>query len=486
MVFDYSNQDSSGSPFGSSNYNEQTSYSGTYATYIYQHFYEGTEFTFGSNVSLSGAADSTLGSTSNVSIPRTLAVEVVEGLYVNNGDPVQTEATASNYVDVRGTGGAWSNATAVYESDGVYATANLSADQTSEQLFAQDFGFQIPAGSEILGIEVIVERSRASGAVDSDSVGVGICEFPGVVDWSAANEIAIADVLPSNYPSDIVWSPSGEYLAVSIATATVEVWVYKFANGALTRVAIPPNPFTASPTQLSWSPNNEFLAYGSAGSPYIKVWQRAGDVFTAMTLPSLPSSRVNTTAWNSDSNLLACVNASNKLVVWSRIGTTFTLETGISLPPNQSLSVNWNHIDSIMSVGHYTSPYITNYDVVGTGAGATFTKRANPASLPDSDVTEVSWSPDGTILALGLISSPYVVIYSFNGGVLTKIPQLTVTAALVQKISWDSTSTFMTVATTGSQNFDIWERSGVTFTKLVSPPLPVAGVLRGVQTRYAV
>ena len=59
----------------------------------------------------------------------------------------------------------WANANAIGTSDDDRATTDLGLGESSGSLDAIGFGFAIPGGSTILGIAVLVERSKADVGV---------------------------------------------------------------------------------------------------------------------------------------------------------------------------------------------------------------------------------------------------------------------------------------------------------------------------------
>jgi len=63
----------------------------------------------------------------------------------------------------------WSNPTNIYTSNDARATINLPTSATSNYLQATNFGFSIPNGSTIDGIEVLIER-RKSGTSSANPI----------------------------------------------------------------------------------------------------------------------------------------------------------------------------------------------------------------------------------------------------------------------------------------------------------------------------
>lgn len=68
---------------------------------------------------------------------------------------------------------AWNNPSNVSTSDNSYALASTGGSETTNYLKATNFGFSIPTGSTIDGIEARVEKKRGSGgSVTNDSVKI--------------------------------------------------------------------------------------------------------------------------------------------------------------------------------------------------------------------------------------------------------------------------------------------------------------------------
>jgi len=65
---------------------------------------------------------------------------------------------------------AWVNLSNVAASDDTYATAVLIHPQTTYYLKATNFGFSIPMGNKIDGIEVKAERKESFGGAEDNSI----------------------------------------------------------------------------------------------------------------------------------------------------------------------------------------------------------------------------------------------------------------------------------------------------------------------------
>jgi hypothetical protein len=64
----------------------------------------------------------------------------------------------------------WTNPSNATASDNSYAVATFTVASTTHYLKATNFGFSIPAGANINGIQIDVERKRVSGAIQNSTV----------------------------------------------------------------------------------------------------------------------------------------------------------------------------------------------------------------------------------------------------------------------------------------------------------------------------
>lgn len=232
------------------------------------------------------------------------------------------------------------------------------------------------------------------------------------------------------------------------------------------------NPTTApagSAYASAFSPNGEFLAVGSAGSPYIQIYQRRGTEFVKLANPgTLPTAVVQSVAWSSDSQFLACATSATPFVIiYQRAGSVFTKVTDpVTLPAASALGVAFSPNTEFLSVAHNTTPFVTTYQ----RAGAVFTKLTNPGTLPAGTGTGASWSKDGRFLAVTHATTPFVTIYERSAGTtFTKLTNPgTLPAATTQAFSCDFSQDGLFLAVSGdtSPYFTLYTRSGTTFTKV--------------------
>ncbi|KND51769.1 MAG: Autotransporter adhesin [Parcubacteria bacterium C7867-001] len=86
-------------------------------------------------------------------------------LYVAVNTPSVTPAARNTGTSVSDSAGgtvSWNNPSNALSSDNNYTTASLSSSQTTRYLKATNFGFSIPQGATILGVQVDIERKGSS------------------------------------------------------------------------------------------------------------------------------------------------------------------------------------------------------------------------------------------------------------------------------------------------------------------------------------
>lgn len=117
-------------------------------------------------------------------------------------------------------------------------------------------------------------------------------------------------------------------------------------------------------------------------------------------------------------------------------------------------------------VSHQNSPFITIYRVNGT----TLEKLPNPSVLPTGQAICSAFSPDGSWLAVGHDTSPFLTIYGVSGDTFTKIPNpSSLPPARVDCVKFNDASSMLAVATIGSPFVMVYGIAGSTFVKIPNP-----------------
>ena len=101
-------------------------------------------------------------------------------------------------------------------------------------------------------------------------------------------------------------------------------------------------------------------------------------------------------------------------------------------------------------------------------------KLTNPAPTPPDLSRGCSWDSSGTYLAVASDTSPYLTVYQRSGSTLTKLANpATLPTGNATGCSWDASGTYLAVAHQSSPYITVYQRSGSTLTKLANPsPLP--------------
>lgn len=138
-------------------------------------------------------------------------------------------------------GAVWTNPTNISVADGTYATTSPTASQTSETLVAESFGFSVPAGSSIAGVELAAKRLCSAGRITDSTVQI----FKGIS--SGANKA-----------SGTAWSTS---LTIATYGSSSDLWGLTFT----------PTDVNASNFGLSFAVSASSLGGDTASVDYISL-----------------------------------------------------------------------------------------------------------------------------------------------------------------------------------------------------------------------
>jgi len=92
---------------------------------------------------------------------------------------------------------AWTNPNNITANDGVFATCAMGGGDTTNPLLASNFGFAIPGGATILGIQVDVKRFASGGTVKDNGLFLQSAAVDVSADKSTASNWAGASQLDS-------------------------------------------------------------------------------------------------------------------------------------------------------------------------------------------------------------------------------------------------------------------------------------------------
>jgi len=175
----------------------------------------------------------------------------------------------------------------------------------------------------------------------------------------------------------------------------------------------------------------DILAVTHTASPYVKFYERNGDVLTA--LPDITNGPVSTPSrggcWHPEGNIFVSVfDNYPRIHISKRSATTSTRFETLStasiffnsqMPPVQAWGCCWNPQGNILTIGLYNSPFWIAY----WWDGSMFTKLADPAIMPTggADSPGTTWSRDGTVVVQTHAISPWVTAYwvNYNGTATT-------------------------------------------------------------------
>lgn len=271
-------------------------------------------------------------------------------------------------------------------------------------------------------------------------------------------------VLAPNQARGCVWSPNGEYLALSHITSPY-ITIYKRTGTELVKLADPGTLPGSTGENVCWSPDSQFLVVATPNTPFITIYQRSGDTFTKLADPAtLPAGQAKAVSFSPNGEFLSVAHVTTPFVtIYQRSGTTFTkLANPATLPAGQGQSCAWSPESRFLVVGHATTPFITIYERT---AGTTFTKLSDPATLPPSTAFGAAFSPTGDFLAIGSSLTPFIVIYQRSGTTFTKLTNpATLPANTAWRVKFSPSGRYLAVAVNNANPVLVYELSAGAFT----------------------
>ncbi|MEW6468558.1 MAG: T9SS type A sorting domain-containing protein [Bacteroidota bacterium] len=125
----------------------------------------------------------------------------------------------------------WNNKSDIYGSDNRYAEVGVEDGESSRYLVARDFGFAIPAGSVIDGIEVTIERKGQDNKIEDRSVRLLKSGALAGNDYAVSGHWPDADgVRTYGGPSDI-WGTAWTPAEINASGFGVAIAIQKKSNG---------------------------------------------------------------------------------------------------------------------------------------------------------------------------------------------------------------------------------------------------------------
>jgi hypothetical protein len=300
-------------------------------------------------------------------------------------------------------------------------------------------------------------------------------------DWSAPLKLSDPTIAPSSGVSSVSWSTTNEWLAMGVGISPF-INIYQRAGDLFSRIPNPAGLPLGDIRSLSWSPNSDFLAGGHGTSPYLVIYQRSGSTFTKLAnVATLPANAGNGVAFspNSGEYLAVAHTASPFLSIYQRTANAvFTKIANPTLPVATSAAntVSWSPDAKHLVVGHDTTPFFEVYE----RAGSTFTKLSAPTIKPTTMVLSSSYSPDGKYLLLTGNATSSVNIYRRNGNTYTKVADPiggypNTSGHQIFGSNWHPSGEYFCITSNASPYLWIYSVAGEVFTKItdVATPPPI-------------
>lgn len=228
--------------------------------------------------------------------------------------------------------------------------------------------------------------------------------------------------------------------------------------------------------------NDMFIRHGDEVSKVVDsatVDEVVGDAqhaFESIAAPSAPAGNVE--AIDLRSNLMAIGHTSSPyLTIYDRSGDTFTAaEPPTTLPAGVCYGVAISPDQQFVAVAMDTAPYIAVFKIDRYGD---WNKLSNPVVLPTGVSYAVAWSDDGQYLAVAFEGTPYFHVYKLSSDTLTKLTDLPNTHAIgpsAVSVAWNGSD--LAIGYTGSPYLKAYRRVGDLFSETsISGTVPANTVI---------
>lgn len=329
--------------------------------------------------------------------------------------------------------------------------------------------------------EEVISRTAVSTTVRGGDFAADITTFKKITN-------------PADLPADggdfdaVAFSPDGQFMAATNDTSPYHI-LYSISGTTFTKLANLGTTPAGTCNGIAFSPDSQLLALAHDTSPFVSIYYVTGSgssaTWTKLANPSdLPANAGTGVAFSPDGEFLAVSNATTSpyLTIYQISGTgssaTFTkVSDPATLPAGTAWAVAFSEDSRFLAVAHVTSPYVTIYEINGT----TFTKLSDPGTLPASTARGVAFSRDGLHLAVGHETTPFITIYSISGSTFTKLSDpSTLPDGNANRVAFSSDNQYLAVSHTTSQYVTIYRYVSGVWTKQSDPGTLPAGNAYGI------
>lgn len=261
-----------------------------------------------------------------------------------------------------------------------------------------------------------INPGTVTGAMlNADVAGEGLSQNEDTLALDVQVDGSTIDI---NDDNQVEVKPSGiTPTQMNIAQALEVVFKNKRDDNLIGILAIPQWPWSnpsklgapgsnppATPNVVKWSPNGEFVAVGSSATPFLTLYQRSGQTFTALPTPAtIPDGNVNDIDWSPCGKYLACANNGGACVsIYERNGLTFFRLDDPTAPPgaaNKGSIVKWSPNGDFLALSarHISPPnfYFKIYQKQGSPLPPTAGLLTKISGTGDSTINYYSYAANG-------------------------------------------------------------------------------------------
>jgi hypothetical protein len=227
-------------------------------------------------------------------------------------------------------------------------------------------------------------------------------------------------VSPSNSATTLMWSPDGNFIAISGGSGNPDRMIWYSWNAGTETATKLTNPTTlpssgSNTWSLAWNPTSDAILMGMEGAPYFRYYTRSGNTLTAdfgvFAGTVSPSSRFFGAQWSHDGSrfAIAMFNLSETWVYSDDGDGTYTLEATLS---GGKSGVVWSPDDSLLMMNG-GSPNLTAYHRSGsTYTNITANIDAQPAAYADRQPSD--FNDDGSLFCISHHGAVDIALYSVS------------------------------------------------------------------------